>query len=65
MPVSVVHSLEDEQAWETAKQIAANQYPQAVGSNYWRMVMSIFEKMTHYIAKSQHGDHDPIWRMAR
>ena len=65
MPVDVVHTLEEEAAWEKAKDIAANEYPDASGSNYWRIVMGIYKKMTHYVAKSVHGEHDPIWRMAR
>ena len=47
MPVSVVHTLEDEEAWERAKDIAANEYPQATGSYYWRILMGIYKKMTH------------------
>lgn len=65
MPVNVVHTLEREEAWERAKQIAANEYPDASGSNYWRIVTGIYKKMTHYVAKSEHGVHDPIWRMTR
>ena len=65
MPVNVVHTLEQEEAWEKAKEIAENDYPNATGSNYWRIVMGIYKKMTHYVAKSAHGEHDPIWRMAR
>lgn len=65
MPVNVVHTLEDEEAWERAKEIAANEYPEATGSNYWRIVMGIFKKITHYVAKSRHGEHDPTWRMSR
>lgn len=65
MPVSVVHTSEDEEAWERAKEIAANEYPEAVGSNYWRIVMGIYKKMTHYVPKSEHGHYDPIWRMRR
>ena len=65
MPVNVVHTLEDEAAWARAKEIAANEYPDATGSNYWRIVMGIYKKMTHFVAKSAHGDHDPAWRMAR
>ena len=44
MPVNAVHTLRDEEAWERAKQIAANEYPDA-GSNYWRIVMGIYKKM--------------------
>jgi hypothetical protein len=65
MPVSVVHTLEDEAAWERAKEIAADEYPEATGSNYWRIVMGIYRKNTNYVTKSVHGEHDPAWRMAR
>jgi hypothetical protein len=65
MPISGVHTIEDEEAWERAKEIATNEYPDAVGSNYWRVVMGIFKTMTYYVSKSQHGDHDPVWRMTR
>jgi hypothetical protein len=65
MPVSVVHTIEDEEAWERAKDIAANEYPDAAGSNYWRLVMGICKKMTHYVAKSARRDLDPVWRMTR
>lgn len=65
MPVNVVHTLEQEEAWERAKEIAANEYPDATGSNYWRIVMGIYKKMTHYVSKTARGEHDPIWRMAR
>jgi len=64
MPVGVVHTLEDEEAWERAKGIAANEYPDASGSNYWQIVMGIYKKMTHYV-KSAHPDHESIWRMTR
>jgi hypothetical protein len=65
MPVSVVHTLEDEEAWERAKEIAANEYPDATGSNYWRIVMGIYKKMTHYAPKSGRRHLDPTWRMTR
>jgi hypothetical protein len=65
MPVNVVHTLEDEEAWERAKEIAVNEYPDASGSNYWRIVMGIYKNMTDYVAKSERGDHDPVWRMTR
>lgn len=65
MPVNVVHTLEEEEAWEQAKEIAANEYPDATGSNYWRIVMGIFKKITHYVPKSHRRDHDPIWRLTR
>ncbi len=65
MPVSVVHTLEDEEAWERAKEVAANEYPDASGSNYWRIVMGIYKKMTHYVSKSERPSYGPTWRMTR
>ena len=65
MPVSVVQTLEDEEAWERAKEIAANEYQDATGSNYWRIVMGIYKKMIHYVPKSERRHHDPTWRMTR
>jgi hypothetical protein len=65
MPVEVVHTLEDEVAWDRAKEIAATEYPDASGSNYWRIVMGIYKKMTHYVSKSARGIHDPAWRLSR
>ena len=65
MPINVVHTTEEEEAWERAKEIAANEYPEATGSNYWRIVMGIFKKITHYVPKSRRRDHDPIWRLTR
>ena len=60
-----INSLENEAAWKRAKEIAASEYPEATGSNYWRVVESIYQKIIAYIPKSTHGDHDPSWRMAR
>jgi hypothetical protein len=65
MPVSAVHTLEDEEVWERAKEIAADEYPDAIGSNYWQIVMGIYQKMTQYVSKSAHGSHDPLWRLTR
>ncbi len=48
MPVGVVHTVEDEIAWERAKEAASQQYPQAEGERYWKIVMAIYKKMTHY-----------------
>jgi len=48
MPVGVVHSLEDEIAWERAKEAARRQYPDATGARFYRIVMAIYKKMTHY-----------------
>jgi hypothetical protein len=65
MQANRVHTLEDEAAWEHAKDLAASEYPDATGSNYWHVVMRLYAKMTDYVAKSAHVDHDPTWRMAR
>lgn len=48
MPVNVVRSIEDEIAWERAKEAARQQYPDAEGERYWRIVMAIYKKMVHY-----------------
>lgn len=48
MPVGVVHTVEDEIAWERAKEAASRQYPDAGGERYWKIVMAIYKKMTHY-----------------
>lgn len=47
MPVNVVQSPEDEIAWEHAKAAARKQYPYATGARFYRIVMSIFKRMTH------------------
>jgi hypothetical protein len=65
MPVNVVHTLEDEEAWDCAKEVVANEYPDATRSNYWRIVMSVYKKMTHYVPKSERRDYDSIWRLTR
>lgn len=48
MPVNVVRTLEDEIAWERAKEIARQEYPDAEGARFFRIVMGIYKKMTHY-----------------
>ena len=48
MPVGVVKTPEDEIAWERAKQRAREQYPDASGEQFYRIVMAIYKKMTHY-----------------
>jgi hypothetical protein len=48
MPVNVVHTPEDEFAWERAKERAADEYPDATGDRYWAIVMAIYKKMAHY-----------------
>jgi hypothetical protein len=50
MPVNVVRTPEDEQAWERAKEIVRQEYPDASGPKFYRLVMGIFKKMTHYEA---------------
>lgn len=53
MPVSVVRSAEDEIAWERAKERAREQYPDVTGDRFYRIVMAIYKKMTHYVPASQ------------
>jgi hypothetical protein len=45
VPVNVVHNSKDEAHWERAKKLARKQYPSFDGSRYYRVVMSIYEKM--------------------
>jgi hypothetical protein len=51
MPVGVVRSLEDEIAWERAKDAARRQYPDVHGARFYKIVMAIYKKMTHYESK--------------
>ena len=48
MPVGVVRSLAEEEAWERAKLAARKQYPDASGERFYRIVMHIYKKMTGY-----------------
>ncbi len=48
MPVSVVRTAEEEAAWERAKEIAREQYPDVSGDRFYRIVMAIYKKMVHY-----------------
>jgi len=48
MPVAVVKTVEEEELWERAKEIARERYPYAEGSRFWRIVMGIYKKMAHY-----------------
>ncbi len=48
MPVGVVRTREDEIAWERAKERAREQYPGVTGDRFYRIVMAIYKKMTHY-----------------
>lgn len=48
MPVNVVRTPEEEQAWERAKEIARAEYPDAEGEHFYRIVMSIYKRLAHY-----------------
>jgi hypothetical protein len=48
MPVNVVRTPEEELAWEHAKARAREQYPEATGERFYRIVMAIYKKMAHY-----------------
>jgi len=52
MPVNVVHTPEEELAWERAKARAREQYPEAEGAQFYRIVMAIYKKMVHYQPQS-------------
>jgi hypothetical protein len=48
MPVNVVRTPEEEIAWERAKARAREEYPDATGARFYRIVMAIYKKMAHY-----------------
>ena len=48
MPVNVVRTPEEEIAWERAKARAREEYPDASGERFYRIVMAIYKKMAHY-----------------
>lgn len=52
MPVNVVRTPADETAWERAKIRAREEYPDATGDRFYRIVMAIYKKMAHYQAPS-------------
>lgn len=52
MPVNVVRTAEQEIAWERAKARAREKYPDAAGERFYRIVMAIYKKMTHYQPRS-------------
>lgn len=52
MPVNVIRTPEDEIAWEHAKARAREQYPEAEGERFYRIVMAIYKKMAHYQPQS-------------
>jgi hypothetical protein len=53
MPVNVVRTPEEEEAWERAKEIARAEYPEAEGERFYRIVMGIYKKMVHYPGSAQ------------
>ena len=53
MPVGVVRTAQEEEAWERAKELARREYPDATGARFYRIVMGIYKKMTHYEPKSK------------
>jgi hypothetical protein len=52
MPVNVVRTPAEEIAWERAKARAHEQYPDATGAQFYRIVMTIYKKMAHYKPQS-------------
>ena len=54
MPVNVVRTPEEEIAWERAKARAREEYPNATGESFYRIVMAIYKKMAHYQSRSLH-----------
>ena len=48
MPINVARTPEDEIAWERAKEKAREGYLDAEGERFFRLVMAIYKKMTHY-----------------
>jgi hypothetical protein len=60
MPVGVVRTRADELAWEQAKELARREYPDATGSDFYRIVMGIYKRMTHYQPKGSQRRRSPI-----
>ncbi len=52
MPVRVVRTAADEEAWERAKKIARENYPEVTGDRFYQIVMGIYKKMVHYESKT-------------
>lgn len=48
MPVNVVRTEQEELAWERAKEAARKEYPFLTGPRFYRIVMTIYKKMTGY-----------------
>jgi hypothetical protein len=59
MPVNVVRTPEEEVAWERAKERAREEYPDASGDRFWRIVMAIYKKMNHYQPYLTSGGGNP------
>ncbi len=55
MPVNVVRTPEEEVLWERAKERARDEYPDAEGERYWRIVMAIYKKMAHYEPRTEYS----------
>lgn len=53
MPVNVVRTADEEIAWERAKARAREEYPDATGDRFYRIVMAIYKKMAHYQPRSR------------
>ena len=51
MPINVARTPEDEAARERAKEKARKEYPE--GEHFFRLVMAIYKKMTHYRPRSK------------
>jgi hypothetical protein len=52
MPVNVIRALSDEIAWERAKARGREEYSDATSERFYRIVMAIYKKMTHYRPRS-------------
>lgn len=59
MPVGVVKTPEDEIAWERAKTRVREEYPDARGSQFYRLVMAVYKKMTHSTPRSRRRPQFP------
>jgi hypothetical protein len=53
MPVNVVRTPDEEIAWERAKARAREEYPDATGERFYRIVMAIYKKMARYEPRSR------------
>jgi hypothetical protein len=48
MPVNVVRTPEEGNAWERAKARAREEYPDATGERFYRIVAGIYKNMAYY-----------------